>query len=50
MKVQLNFRVEEEVKKRLEEIARQESKKAGYDVTPSNIAVKALNEFIKNYK
>jgi hypothetical protein len=49
MKVQYNFRIEEEIKNKLDEIAIIESKATGLDVGRDEITRLAINNFIEEW-
>lgn len=50
MKIQFNNRIEEELVKTLEALAKKETEKQGYRVTRTDMLEKAIRLFIKNYK
>ena len=49
-KIQFNFRIDTETKKKLEQIAELETKKTGYDITVSSLINKVLRYFVEEYK
>jgi hypothetical protein len=49
-KTQTAIRIESDILKRLEEIAKDQTKKTGFEITKSAIINKALKEFCDKYK